>query len=99
MQTQCPKCFTNNLNVSYILIQREDCTNCHYYHQGRAPLPELKGVLDMIKQVTTSMIDDNNDLEVLAQVMQSQLARIRRRQTKIANRDNGGAPNRQEQWR
>jgi len=53
----------------------------------------------MIKRVTTLAIAGGYNLAGLQAILAQQLAKVERRQAKIKNRNNGGAPKLEENWR
>jgi len=53
----------------------------------------------MITRVTNMTISKGYNLAGLQAVLARQLAKVERRQAKIANRNNGGSPNQEKKWR
>ena len=53
---------------------------------------------NMITHITTLAIECDTSLPKLHQVLVQQATRVKRREAKRRNRDNGGSPKREEDW-
>jgi hypothetical protein len=53
----------------------------------------------MIQHVTTHAIEEGRYLPGLQACLTKQLARVQRREAKLHQRNNGGAPKREQDWR
>jgi len=95
----CPQCDSDQFQVTYVLIKVEHCPDCSLYSQYRVPILPFQGGYDMITRVTDTTISKGYNLAGLQAVLTRQLAKVERRQAKIANRNNGGSPNQEKKWR
>lgn len=95
----CPKCNSDQFQTTYVLIEVQHCPDCSLYNQTRVPIPPIKGGLDMIVRITTMAIDKGYNLDALAAVLAQQLAKVQRRLAKSKNRNNGGSPKQEKNWR
>jgi len=99
MNTFCPQCGSDKLQVTYVLIKIEHCPDCSLYSQYRVPILPFEGGFDMITRVTDTYIEKSYDLTGLQVVLAQQSAKVERRQAKIKNSNHGGSPKREQDWR
>ena len=96
--THCPKCNSDNLEVLFTIVMRETCHHCDFLTQRRVT-PLVSGGRGMLEHLVGEALANEDNLPALGAVLQQQLARVRRREAKHTNRDNGGSPKRGEGWR
>jgi hypothetical protein len=99
MNTYCPKCGSDQFQVTYVLLKVEHCPDCSLYSQYRVPTLPFTGGLDMIKRVTTTAIAGDHNLPGLQAVLAQSLAAVQRRESRIKNRNHGGSPKKEQDWR
>jgi hypothetical protein len=99
MNTYCPKCGSDQFQVTYVLLKVEYCPDCSLYSQYRVATPPFQGGLDMIKRVTTTAIAGDHNLPGLQAVLAQCMASVQRRESKAKNRNHGGSPKREQDWR
>ena len=95
--SDCPKCHTHNLVIEFAVVTRESCRHCDYLTQRRTT-PLVSGGGKMIERLVYRALENDENLPALGAVLQQQLARVRRREAKIANRNNGGSPKEEKDW-
>ena len=98
MLTQCPR-GDHDMETLYVVIKVEKCSKCGYYTQMRAPMPIMKGADHMIAYVTERTIERGTHLPKLATTLSQCLVKVERRQAKLKNRNNGGSPKQEKDWR
>ena len=95
--SDCPKRHTHNFVIEFAVVTRESCRHCDYLTQRRTT-PLVSGGGKMIERLVYRALENDESLPALGAILQQQLARVRRREAKIANRNNGGSPKEEEDW-